>query len=339
MKKKYIFLGIVGLILIAVLYVASFNVKIIKVVGCNVVNEQVVKDAVTDNGKMRNTLYVYLHNKFKPVKNIPFVSKIDVEFVSKNTISVTVYEKSMAGCVQYAEGYVFFDKDGIILESAASRIEGVPLIKGLSFDSFEVGKKIPINDESKFTMILSITQLIEKYQLSIDSIEFTAGNEIVLYHEGISIELGKGENLALQMMNLGSILEGLKGCEGVLYMKDFTSDDATASFSKKKEEKSTKTDADAKDTTEENSGDESGEAEYYEPDYDDSGCDDSGYDDSDYDDSGYDDSGYDDSDYDDSGYDDSDYDDSGYDDSGYDDSDYDDSGYDESEYNEDEEYY
>lgn len=35
------------------------------------------------------------------------------------------------------------------------------------------------------------------------------------------------------MMNLGSILDGLSGMEGTLYMKDFNSDNATASFSKK----------------------------------------------------------------------------------------------------------
>ena len=36
------------------------------------------------------------------------------------------------------------------------------------------------------------------------------------------------------MMNLGSILENLEGMEGTLYMKDFDSNDSTASFSKKK---------------------------------------------------------------------------------------------------------
>ena len=51
--------------------------------------------------------------------------------------------------------------------------------------------------------------------------------------EKITIELGSGENLEIQMMNLGSILEGLKGLEGTLYMKDFDSDEATASFSNK----------------------------------------------------------------------------------------------------------
>ena len=74
---------------------------------------------------------------------------------------------------------------------------------------------------------------MEKYNLEIDSIKFTAENEIVLQHGGITIELGEGEYLAVQMMNLGNILKNLEGMSGTLYMKDFDSENATASFSKK----------------------------------------------------------------------------------------------------------
>ena len=97
-----------------------------------------------------------------------------------------------------------------------------------------MGKKLPIDNEAKFKSILTITQLIEKYALDIDGIRFTAENEIILVHDDIIIELGKGDNLAIQMMNLGSILKNLEGMEGTLYMKDFDSDESTASFSKKK---------------------------------------------------------------------------------------------------------
>ena len=130
--------------------------------------------------------------------------------------------------------FIYFDKDGIILDALDHRIDGIPRVEGLVFDQWEIGQKLPIEDKGKFQMILSVTQLLDKYELDVDSIEFTAENEIVLTHEGIIILLGEGEYLAIQMMNLGSILEGLEGMEGTLYMKDFNSDNATASFSRKK---------------------------------------------------------------------------------------------------------
>ena len=38
----------------------------------------------------------------------------------KNTVTVQVYEKSVAGCIEYMENYVYFDKDGIVLETSKS---------------------------------------------------------------------------------------------------------------------------------------------------------------------------------------------------------------------------
>jgi len=233
MKKRIILVIALVIIFAGIIYVNTFNLKEIKVSGCELSSSEDVISAVEAQSFANNTIMLYLANKFSPIDDIPFVEKIDIEFLSKNVISVTVYEKSMAGCIEYMDGYVYFDKDGVILEASSEMLEGIPCIKGLNYSQWEVGEKLPIDDESKFQSILSITQLIEKYELDIDGIKFTAENEIILIHEKITIELGEGEYLAIQMMNLGSILEGLEGQEGTLYMKDFNSENATASFSKK----------------------------------------------------------------------------------------------------------
>ncbi|MDE6024785.1 MAG: FtsQ-type POTRA domain-containing protein [Lachnospiraceae bacterium] len=233
MKKKIVLIIILIVLLIGGVYVNNFRLTDIQVSGCKIVDEKTIIEAVKNTGYSGNTITLYVGNKLKPVENIPFVAKLDVEYISKNKVSVTVYEKSIAGCVAYMDSYVFFDKDGIILESASDMIEGIPCIRGLEFESWEKGQKLPINEDKKFQYILTITQLVEKYGLEIDSIRFTAEDEIILMHGGITIELGEGEYLAVQLMNLGSILEKLNGLEGTLHMKDFDNDMATASFSRK----------------------------------------------------------------------------------------------------------
>ncbi len=231
--RKRITVIIILVLLGAGIYISTFKLTDIQVSGCEIVDEQEIVDAIKNSGYGQNTICLYFGSKIKPIEGMPFVDKIDIEYISKNKVSVTVYEKSIAGCVEYMDGYVFFDKDGIVLDSALEPIEGVPCIKGMEFTKWEKGSRLPVQDEGKFQSILTITQLIEKYELDIDGIKFTAENEMILMHGGITIELGEGENLAIQMMNLGSILEGLDGMQGTLYMKDFNSDNATASFSKK----------------------------------------------------------------------------------------------------------
>ena len=233
MKKKHIILILFILVLGAIGYVSTFTVETIEVNGCEIVDAQVVQTAIKEEAPLDNTLLLCLKGKLNRLGEIQFVGSMDIEFTGKHSVSVMVYEKSMAGCVEYMNSYVYFDKDGVVLDASDKMVEGVPCIKGLTFSEWEMGEKLPISDQKKFQSILTITQLVEKYGLEIDGIKFTAENEIILTHKEITIELGEGEYLAVQMMNLGSILENLEGMSGTLYMKDFDSENATASFSKK----------------------------------------------------------------------------------------------------------
>ncbi len=230
MKKHWIVLFILVVILGTLAYLSTWTVDKVQVEGCEIVNTQSVSDAMKEEAPLDNTLLLYIKSKMNKLKDLSFVSKMDLELTDKNTVTVTVYEKSIAGCVLYKGDYVYFDKDGIVLDSSKRRVGSAPLIKGLTFTEWSIGKKLPSDDDKKFQTILTITQLVEKYDLEIDGIKFTAENEIVLQHGGITIELGEGEYLAVQMMNLGNILKNLEGMSGTLYMKDFDSENATASF-------------------------------------------------------------------------------------------------------------
>ena len=234
MRRKVHIVPIVFLVilLIGLLYCSTYTLKTVEVVGCNLSNEKAVEAAVKKEALMGNTILLYLNNEFGKKDEIPFVSKLDIDFVDKHKVKVEVYEKSVAGCIEYMESYVFFDKDGIVMETSKERHEGVPYIKGLAIKSWQLGEKLPIENKKKFDMILTITQLLDKYDLDIQGIEFTADGEIILRKDNIEIELGDGSNLAVQLMNLGNILdsEELEGKTGVLYMKDYSQDNPIASF-------------------------------------------------------------------------------------------------------------
>jgi len=235
MKTKTIIILLIIVVLLggAAFYVSTFHLDEVQIEGCVLSSPEAIESAVRDNAPMNNILMLWMKNKVSPIRNIPFVAKLDIEFVNKNTLKATVYEKSVAGCLEYMDHYVYFDRDGIVLEAASEKKQGVPSINGLDIPSWELGRELPIDDPDRFAQILNITQLIEKYNLEIDLISFTKEGEIILRHNKILIELGDGSNLTMQMMNLGSILRGLEGKKGTLYLKDFNSDTSTASFKEK----------------------------------------------------------------------------------------------------------
>uniref|UniRef100_UPI000AF596BE hypothetical protein n=1 Tax=Clostridium sp. NkU-1 TaxID=1095009 RepID=UPI000AF596BE len=72
-------------------------------------------------------------DRFKKHEQIPFVEDYKIVFQSPVKVEVIVYEKSVVGYVSYMGSYMYFDKDGIIVESSSGKLDGVPWITGLRF--------------------------------------------------------------------------------------------------------------------------------------------------------------------------------------------------------------
>ena len=51
-----------------------------------------------------------------PVEDVTFIDKFQIEVIGRHTITITVYEKSMAGCVSYMDQYIYFDNDAACLK-------------------------------------------------------------------------------------------------------------------------------------------------------------------------------------------------------------------------------
>ena len=166
---------------------------------------------------------IYLSHKYKnwEAKNIPFIDAITVEELSPDTIKITVYEKALAGYVKYLDTYMYFDKDGYIVENSSVRTTGIPQIIGLEFSYAVLGQPLPVEDKRVFEDVLTITKLLTKYELIADKILFEKG-EISLRFGEIRVALGSERSrLENKIMDLPQFLKGLTGKKGVLHMETY----------------------------------------------------------------------------------------------------------------------
>lgn len=241
-KRKGLAAGVILFVIVVLIVIlfTCFHIDDIEVTGNKHYTEEQIKDFVLSNGYIDNTILLMVKNKIHPIEDIPFIAKLDIEYETAHKITVTVYEKAMAGCVEYMNEYVYFDQDGYVLEISPTKLEDAPCITGMSFSSMELHEKLPIKDKNRFKLILKLTQLINKYDLTIDYIHFTSDEEIVMRYQDIRIELGDGSNLEEQLIDLNKILAELEGKKGTLNMKDFDSSSGKASFKTEKEKKSEK---------------------------------------------------------------------------------------------------
>ena len=227
-KTKTVKKLIVVLAALAVLFILGlsfagvFRVRQVTVTGNAYYTKEEVVNLLLDEGSLQNTLLVYLRYKYQEHPEIPFIDDFEVTMDSWQSLKIRVYEKNMVGYVRYLGQNVYFDKDGIVVESSTQELEGIPQISGVTFDSLAIHQPLSVEDPTIFDTILSITKLLAKYDLDPDEIRFGAGGELFLQLGDVKVALGTGENLDEKISRLKQLEGDLKDKSGTLHMENYT---------------------------------------------------------------------------------------------------------------------
>lgn len=214
------------LLCIIIFCIAIFNVIFCRldqviIEGGTHYSEEELKNKIITTKTDKNTILLYLRYRYGEVDSIPFVQKVDLEILDKNTIQINVYDKLIIGCLEYMGGYLYFDKDGMVVESSNEKLENIPLVTGIEFSHFVLYEKLEVENLDLFYFVLNLTQLIQKYELNIDRIQFYENYEVALYSEDIQILLGKRDVYDEPLAELKNILPKAEGKKIVIDMKNF----------------------------------------------------------------------------------------------------------------------
>lgn len=183
-----------------------------------------IKELVMEGPMGNNSLYLSMKYKSRGIKDVPFLDAMDVDILTPDTIKITVYEKALAGYVKYMNTYVYFDKDGYVVESSTIRTAGIPQVTGLTYDYIVLGQPLPVAEEYQdvFGTILEMTKLLNKYKLSADRIYFHTDTKITLYFGEVKVALGEETQwLEDKIMRLPEMLPQLEGRKGTLQMEAY----------------------------------------------------------------------------------------------------------------------
>lgn len=223
---------IIAVLLGVYLYIQShYTVTTVYVEGnVHYTNEEIMEMVMS--GRLgHNSLFLSLKYRDKRIEGIPFVQTMDVEILSPDTIRINVYEKALAGYVEYLGRYMYFDKDGIVVESSDAKTNGIPQVTGLKFGYVILHERLPVENEQIFNKILNITQLLTKYGIAADKIYFDENYNMTLYFGEVRVRIGSNEKIDEKIMKLQSILPELEGKKGVLEMENYTEESKNITFS------------------------------------------------------------------------------------------------------------
>lgn len=232
--KGFLIAFIVMFILVAVgiaVYI-GFQAESVTYAGNSHYSDEEMTEKIFGKDKPNVLLYKLFGNK---KKTIPFIQKYDVEIQWPKKMYITVYEKPVIGYIRYMGCNMFFDKDGIVVESSTESYDKVPEIIGLKFNSIVLGSKLDVGDDDIFRQILDLTQSFDKYDLDVSKVYFDSSDNLILYIEEVKVYLGNSDDYTDKLFELKQMETKFSGLKGTLYMQDYTKDSNAIIF--KKDEK------------------------------------------------------------------------------------------------------
>lgn len=229
-KGLFLLISVIILTVFLLIIIQVLKIKHIEIIGNEQYTEDEIKELIFDTPYADNSIYLYWKYNHEEDYHIPFIDTIEVDLLKYNSVRIHVYEKDMVGCMEYLGSYMYFDKDGIIVESSKKQIEGIPLITGLKFDHIILNEQLETGNESVFNTILNITQTLDKHEIKPDKIYFNSNYEITMYFGDAKVYMGADINTEEKIIKLKGIVPKLEGLSGVLHMEEYDENTKSITF-------------------------------------------------------------------------------------------------------------
>lgn len=182
-----------------------------------------------------NTLIYYFFTSKKDKVVIPFVQDYEVTVDWPNKLKIKVYEKSIIGYIRYMGYNLYFDKDGIVVDSSRDVLEGVPEVMGLDYTNVVLHSKLNVENDRVFGILLELVQLCGKYSIDVDKVFFDKSYDVVMYVGKIKIMLGDPGTITEKIYEVSQMMSQMQGLSGTLHMENFTEDTSSIIFKKDNE--------------------------------------------------------------------------------------------------------
>lgn len=221
-KESKKWLVILAVLLLLGIGILSVNIRQITVVGNVRYTENEIVDMIFQKNMDYNSTYFYLNERMGDNhQQIPFVEDYKVVFHGPSHVEIIVHEKSVVGYVSYMSSYMYFDKDGIIVESTNEELDDVPCITGLKFGHIVLHQPLPVESQKVFEEILNLTQVLEIYEIDVDKIKYNSKGESTLYMQDLEVFLGDSSDISGKVAELSDMLPQLEGKSGILYLDTY----------------------------------------------------------------------------------------------------------------------
>ena len=144
LKRLFAVAAVIALLLVGVYFI--FHIDNVTVEGTEYYSDSEIKNLVFQKKLSGNEVVLWFYEKTVGLGSLPFIETIEVEYHGPRSVTLHVYDKTISGCIKYLGQYVYFDKDGIVLQTLPKKKKGIPVVTGGNFGNFTVGEAFKTTD-------------------------------------------------------------------------------------------------------------------------------------------------------------------------------------------------
>lgn len=198
-KSKLVMFLVISVLLFAfggILASDLFHVKNIGILGNDVVTDDEIKAII--NFHEGESIFTLSSGKSEKIlKKNPYIADVDIIKKYPSNVDILIKERICRAYVEYKqmETYILIDEEGMILGTEASPLEDKPVIIGLDFSDYVIGKSLVAENNNSFENVVLLSQLFVKYKMS-DVVRVDVNDEknIKLYVDNVTVKFGSIEN-------------------------------------------------------------------------------------------------------------------------------------------------
>ncbi|MDO4809085.1 MAG: cell division protein FtsQ/DivIB [Eubacteriales bacterium] len=214
---------VILIILIGISLLFFLRVKNIEVRGNKAYSKEEIVSMVFPEETDRSLLMILYREKTGKHRTFPFIISYQVHLTGADSCKVIVYEKKPIGYVSYMGSRMYFDKDGIVIESTGEELEGVPEVTGLRFGKIVLDRKLEADGSAVFEKILNISSQTDAYQIPLRAINIDdTGNITLTLSGGVRVKLGNDDAFPEKLSLLNDVYDKLKDRKGIADLSGYS---------------------------------------------------------------------------------------------------------------------
>ena len=220
---------------------ASLRIKTVTVEGCTHYTAEQFERLLFPTPLDRNPLLFLFRENTGESMTLPFVDRYSVEMEGLTVVHIIVYEKQIVGYVEHQGRCIYFDRDGCAVESSSEETEHVPRVLGLSGGRIVMNEKLPVENESVFQVVLSVSQFLQSRSILweeeeqplvelIDTIHVDKYGYVTCILGDLQVYLGNSRNMEEKLLTMSDVLPHLEGLRGTVYLDNYNEAESSPSY-------------------------------------------------------------------------------------------------------------